>query len=161
MKHLLILLSICCLVSCKTQKNEISKHTNCPENGTCSFEKHENQSLIVQKDDIGGLYYQMEEIQGKNVFIFRYNRNKKENLIDGHYTEEILFEVDNSAFEKSFTNIEPEKSLFGVFCYCKGKAGYYLPENISISFDQKTEVITITIEELVENQVLRTFAFAK
>jgi len=152
MKYLLILFSVCCLGSCKIQKNEIVKHTDCPEKGTCSFEKHENKSLLIKKDDLGGLFYRMEEIQGKNVFLFRYNRNKNENLIDGHYTEEILFETDNSLFDKTFKLLKPEKALFGVFCYCKGKAGYYPTENTLISFDKETETITITIEQIIENQ---------
>jgi len=158
-KHLLILLSVCCLVSCKTtQKNKNTEQTNSSESsGRYSiFEKYKDKSLVIKKDDIGGLYYQTEEAVGKTIFLLGEEKNQNAGYMDGHYREEILFELDNSVFDRSFNDLKPEKVLFGVFCYCKGKAGYYSTESTLISFEKETKTITITIEQIIENQVLST-----
>jgi len=164
MKYLLILFSVCCLVSCKTtKKNKTSKQKNYPESSGVYdiFNEYKDETLVIKKDDIGKIYYQKEVSKGKTVFSFSQEQNKNPNYMDGHYTEEIIFELDNSVFDESFNDLKPEKALFGVFCYCKGKAGYYPTENTLISFDKETKTITITIEQIIENQVLSTIKLVK
>lgn len=153
MKHITILLFSLILFSCGTQKKISDK---CPENGICRFEKHKNTALIIKKDDIGSLYHQTQEHSGKTTFAYFYEQNKDEAYMDGHYIEEIRFELDDSVFNKSFKNLKPDKILFGVFCYCKGKAGYYEVKNASVSYDKKSEIITVTIDEIIENQILKS-----
>jgi len=164
MRYLLILCFVCFLVSCKTKKpNWPDGQSNCPENtGVYDlFNVYENETLVIKKDDIGKLYYQKEESEGKMVFAISQEQNKNPNYADGHYTEEIIFELDNSVFDESFENFTPKKILFGVFCYCKDKAGYYPTENTLISFDKETKTMTVTIEQIVENQILDTLRLVK
>jgi len=164
MKYLLILLSVCCLLSCKTtKKNKNTEQTNSSKNSGIYniFEKYKDKSLIIKKDDIGRLYYQTEDAEGKTTFLLREEQNQNTGYMDGHYTEEILFELENSVFDESFYDLKPEKALFGVFCYCKGKAGYYPTENTLISFDKEAKTITITVEQIIENQVLAEIQFVK
>jgi len=163
MKYLLILFSICCLVSCKTQNSKTPKQSNFAEIDSVYifWKEYKSRTLSIKKDDIGGLYYQMKEAEGKTTFLFRYEQNETPDYTDGHYSEEILFELEESVFYESFKDTKPDKTLFGVFCYCKGKAGYYPTEGILISFDKKTKIITITIDQLIENQILSTIKLTK
>ncbi len=154
MKNIVSVLFGLLLFSCGTQK-KVSESV-CPENGSCRFEKHKNTALIIKKDDIGSLYHQAEEHSGKTTFAYFYEQNKDEAYMDGHYIEEIRFELDDSVFDKSFKNLKPDKILFGVFCYCKGKAGYYEVKNVSVSYDKKSKTITATLDEVIENQVLKS-----
>ena len=159
MKHIPIIFFSLILFSCGTQK-KISESV-CPENGICSFEKHENKSLIIKRDGIGSVYHQMEDHKGRTVFVYRYEQNKNADYMDGHYIEEIIFELDDSVFNKSFKNLKPNKILFGVFCYCKGKAGYYSVENASVSYHKKTKKIEVVINEVIENQHIKSFVVQK
>ena len=133
----------------------------CSENGACRFEKHENTSLIIKKDDTGNIYHQKEERSGKTTFAYYYEQNKDGAYVDGHYIEEIIFELDNSVFNTSFKELKPDKILFGVFCYCKGKAGYYQVKNALVSYDKKSKLLTVTFDEIIENQILKSVEIRK
>ena len=156
MKHVTLLLFSLVLFSCITRKDTLRTIADCPENATCRFEKHKNTALIIKKDDIGSLYHQSEIRAGKTTFAYYYEQNKDQAHLDGHYIEEIRFEMDDAVFDKSFKNLKPTQILFGVFCYCKGKAGYYTVENALVSYDKKSETITLTLDPIIENQILKT-----
>lgn len=155
MRYFILLFSFV-LVSCSTQKMT-TLVPPCPEGVECPSEIHQGQRLVIKKDDTGQLYYKLEEDKDKTVFIYHYKQNMEESYIDGHYNEEIVFELDNSMLKKSFKDIKPTQSLFGVFCYCKGKAGYYPLENPSVSYDVKTKSLIFVLEHVVENQVVTIF----
>lgn len=156
MKQFTLLLFSLVLFSCVTQKDTIGTIADCPANATCRFEKHKNTALIIKKDDGGGLYHQAEIRAGKTTFTYYYEQNKDQAHLDGHYIEEVRFEMDNAVFNKSFKDLKPTQILFGVFCYCKGKAGYYTVENALVSYDKKSETITVTLDQIIENQILKT-----
>lgn len=156
MKHITALFFSLILFSCVTRKDTVGTISNCTENGICRFEKHKNTSLLIKKDDTGSIYHQAEIKSGKTTFVYYYEQNKDQAYIDGHYIEEIHFELDDSVFNKSFSNLKPDKILFGVFCYCKGKAGYYEVKNASVSYDKKSGIITVTLDEIIENQILKS-----
>ncbi len=146
------------LFSCSTQKNVTTSTQDCPEDGVCRFEQHHNKSLNIKKDDTGALYHQMENTFDKTVFQYFYQRNKDEAYMDGHYIEEVIFEIDSSSLNSDFHNQKPNKILFGVFCYCKGKAGYYEVEKALISFDKKHKKISVQINgDIIDNQILNSF----
>lgn len=154
MRYIVILLGFV-FFSCGTHKIN-SPVFKCPPIGVCSYEKHENKSLIIKRDDIGALYYQTEDYSGKTVFVYRYEQNVDKSYIDGHYIEEIIFEINNEVLKGDFKDLKPDKILFGVFCYCKGKAGHYVVENSSVSYQKKTNTIIISINQILENQILNT-----
>lgn len=146
------------LFSCSSKKEMVNSKQDCPENGVCRFEQHQNKSLIIRKDDTGAIYHQMKDDVEKTVFHYFYERNKDETYLDGHYTEEIIFEIDTASLESSFENQKPDQILFGVFCYCKGKAGYYAVRNGTVSFDKKHKKISVLINgDIIDNQILNTF----
>ncbi|MFA5556550.1 MAG: hypothetical protein WCY06_09015 [Flavobacteriaceae bacterium] len=159
MKYVVIFFSFV-LFSCGTQKQVSESTFKCPESGECKYEKHENKSLIIKKDDTGGRYYQMEDHQEKTVFVYRYEKNTDKAYLDGHYIEEIIFEINNEVLEDDFTSLKPDKILFGVFCYCKGKAGYYKVENPSVTYQKKSKKITVSVNQIIEEQIFTTVEFS-
>lgn len=155
MRYFIAILSFI-LVSCGVQK-ATTLVPPCPDDVECPTEIHQGKALVIKKDDTGQMYYNLEDDKDKTVFIYHYKQNMEESYIDGHYNEEIVFELDNSMLKKSFKDIKPTQSLFGVFCYCKGKAGYYPLENPSVSYDVKTKSLIFVLEQVVENQVVTIF----
>src|SRR5690554_859746 len=112
MKYIQSILFALVLFSCATQKDTPKTISECPESGICRYEKHQNTALIIAKDDIGSLYHQSEIHAGKTTFVYYYEQNKDEAYIDGHYIEEIRFEMDNVVFDTSFKNLKPNQILF-------------------------------------------------
>ncbi|MFA7445460.1 MAG: hypothetical protein WCY89_05895 [Flavobacteriaceae bacterium] len=156
MKPTVLLFFSILLFSCASKKETASKSNNCPSDGVCAAEILKNKSLHIINDKSTGAYHQFKENTATSVIIFKYDRNKDENLQDGHYQEEIIFEISNKMMEADFKDFTPEKKLFGVHCYCKGKAGYYPVENITVSYDKTTKGLSININEIVEGQVVKT-----
>lgn len=163
MKNKLIIAVIIGLVafSCSTiPKKTTTLAQACPEGGVCRFEQLPAKSLNIKKDDTAAFYYQIENSTGKTVFQYFYERNKEEAYLDGHYIEEVVFEIDSSALSADFDNQKPNHILFGVFCYCKGKAGYYQVEEALVSFDKKHKKISVQINgDIIGNQILNAFEF--
>lgn len=149
------------LLSCSTkvvpeQKDSPIKTTtlelSCPENIDCSFEILKNKSMDIKTDETGALYYEMVDNPEKVVYSYQYKQKNDNNLQDAFYREEIVFEMDKNHSDFSFSNdeLQTKNMLFGVFCYCKGKAGYYKVKKGSIS--KKDKILHIEIPEIVEGQ---------
>lgn len=119
--------------------DSISKtESNCPPDGTCKIEVLKNKSLVVKKDDIGAIYYQLIDDVTKNVIHYEYNQTSDENLEDGGLREEILFEVDQNSSELQLSSmaLQQTKMLYGRHCYCKGGAGYFKVENGTLTISK-------------------------
>lgn len=138
MKHISILIiSLPLFLFCSNKKaiahkkeaiNIVSKQSNCPNDGKCTVEIFKNKSLEVLKDDIGAIYYKMLDAKNSSIIKYTYKRNPpNENLQDGNYSEEVIFEINNADDKIDLTdlNLQNTKMLFGRFCYCKGQAGYF------------------------------------
>lgn len=126
---------------------------NCPNNGDCKFEILQNKSLEIETDGIGKIYYKLNESTSKDVYRYNYSEKIKDTLLqDAGYNEEIIFEIEKEKREFSFANqeLQSTKMLFGVFCYCKGKAGYYEVKEGNLK-KVKNE-LSITIPAIVDNQ---------
>lgn len=142
MKYLIILSLFFYPLSCKTSQNSVMNKeitiskTQCPENGTCTFEALKNKSLKVLKDDLGSTYPEISE--GKYVLLkFEYSKNKIPNTADSSYRELIYIELNPNdlVVELKDTQLKNVKLLFARLCYCKGQTGYYniSKGNLSIS----------------------------
>ena len=114
--------------SCSSTKNQSSTLKNetaikikneCPENVDCNFEILQNSSLNVITDGIGMLYYQVEENPNKVVFKYQYKLKTDENLQDGGYLEEVLFEMDESYNDFKKVNIDPAVAKVSIEQYNK------------------------------------------
>jgi hypothetical protein len=135
MKKSIILLFSITLLSCNCKKSttSMSKYTTatiespCPKDGDCTIEVLENKVLNIKKDDLGGIYYTIDEDFNHKVIKYSYNRKVKGDIQDAIYRENIIFELANESKEKIYENekLQDVKMLFGRFCYCKGAAGNF------------------------------------
>ncbi|WP_296143114.1 hypothetical protein [uncultured Flavobacterium sp.] len=126
---------------------------NCPDNGDCKFEILQNKGLEIQTDGIGKIYYKLNESTNKDVYRYNYSEKTKDTLLqDAGYNEEIIFEIEKGKKEFSYVNqeLQSTKMLFGVFCYCKGKAGYYDVKEGTLK--KVKNQLSITIPAIVNNQ---------
>jgi len=160
MKKLALVSLALVLLNCSGQKNRIETTIYdykltcpCPAEGTCTIEVLKNESLIIKTDDIGKLYYETEGKAGKQVIKYNYTKTTDPALQDAGYSEEIVLETD-----ADFTFSDKSKILFGVYCYCKGKAGYYKADNAIVSTSQK--LLTVTIPEIIDGQKIKSFSIA-
>ncbi|MBC8883807.1 hypothetical protein H9X57_11980 [Flavobacterium piscinae] len=106
----------------------MSKITSeCPKDGACEVEILKNKQLLLLHDDLGGMYYDIKDHDGTTVIHFQYNKTTEANLQDGHYREDILFEVKNSDKSLNLTDSELQQTnlIFGRHCFCKGQTGYF------------------------------------
>src|SRR5690606_15812383 len=101
--------------SCTSKKETASKQENsCPLDGVCSIIVSKNKSLKIINDSATGMYYQLQDSDKTSVITYKYDRNKDESLQDGHYQEEIIFEISNKMLETDFKYFNPEERIFGV-----------------------------------------------
>lgn len=144
----IVLFFIFITISCTSQKNKLTKNkvvtvksdldlvkttpnkkqlNNCPADGICTIEILKNKSLVIKTDDIGAIYYQMEDNNTTSVIVYSYNKKTEAGLQDASYKEEIIFEISNSETKILLSNndLQKTKMLFGRHCYCKGQAGYF------------------------------------
>ena len=99
----LFLIIVPFLFSCHSKKTAVDNlaatsniEALCPKEGECTTTIIKNKSLRIKKDDTGQLYYQTEDNLSTSVVHFEYNKKAPEELQDGNYREEILFEIKNS-----------------------------------------------------------------
>lgn len=153
---MMILAISCC--STKTTQAMMSstdkvKIEDCPEDGECSFEILQNKGLSIKNNTIGEMYYETEDNPEKVVFLYKFKRKiEDKTLQDAGYREEIAFEMDKNYSDFSLTgkDLQRTKMIFGVFCYCKGKAGYYRIREGNIT--KKGSQLLIDIAPVVDDQ---------
>lgn len=152
MRKIGILLSLL-LLSCATQKQsdiiDVPIQKECPLDGLCTLSVFNNKQLILLKDDLGGLYYDIKENKGTTVIHYQYTKATQANLQDGHYREDIIFEIKKSDVSLNLNDAELQhtKLIFGRHCFCKGQTGYFqinkgnlqLHQHSSLAFDLEFE----------------------
>lgn len=160
-KSILLSVALLSILSCCNSKKAVSENskglnsailTTCPENVECSLEVLQNKSLIVKHDDIGAIYYELAEDHEKTVYLYTYKLKTDKQYQDAGYREEIIFEINNATTDFTLTdkNLQTTKMLFGVWCYCKGKAGNY--KITKGSFSKKDKEIAINFPSVVADQ---------
>jgi hypothetical protein len=164
MKMLLILSIFLILSSCKCKKDtttqvvnmdsiqtttiQNSLRTTCLDDGKCTVEIFRNQSLDIKTDDLGSIYYNKSDNPDTSVILYRYDRNIPKGLQDANYSEQIVFEINNSDQKLTLSNedLQKTKMLFGRFCYCKGAAGNYKIEQGNLVLSQKNNEVTFDLD---------------
>lgn len=159
-KALFLLLIMVSFASCKcktaaleqTENHTITMVNNCYPNAKCSVDVFKDSALVIEKDDIGKLFYTLVSKRGSTVYQYQMTENKDEKYMDGGYREEIIFELPSNFKNGTISGKEilETKALFGVFCYCKGKAGYYSIQEGSIT--KNGNEITVETPAVVEGQ---------
>lgn len=158
-KIFLLLLLIAFVSSCKSKQNTAEsqkiKETNCPENNTCSTKLLKESTMVIVQDGTNKPFYTIAEQEGTTVYHYTRSEKKDERYQDGGYSEEIIFELPSNFKDGEISGAALLKTnaLFGVFCYCKGKAGYYKISEGKIS--KKGNTFTIEIPEIVEGQRIK------
>ena len=158
-----IFLSVLFLIalSCNTSKKAVAQDgktskaqilTACPENVDCTLEVFQNKSMVVKTDGIGGVYYELEDDAEKTVYLYTYKLKTDKQYQDAGYREEIIFETDSATADFALTDkdLQNTKILFGVWCYCKGKAGNY--KVTKGNFSKKGKEVSINFPAIVDDQ---------
>ena len=172
MKKILILyltavLTFGCTISkiaVKEPLKEIETTSICPEDGTCTSKIYRNQQLHIQVDETGALYYRLTDNKNTSVISYEYKKHTDSTLVDNHYSETILIEIDNNSKELNLKdkNLQNVKMLFDKQCFCRGQAGVYKITNGHLVFTKENELNTIQLEFEIQNssQILKTIDFS-
>lgn len=150
MKHLALFLIGILFTGCGAQKHTGDK-SDCPAGGTCTLEIIENKSLEIKENVTGKLYYTVKDLPGTNVAVYKFTRNLPGEYQDNFYTEEIVLEFTGKSI--SLSTVNKNSLLFGVGCYCKGKAGHYPFDSSAIM--NINDGITISLPQIIDNQQLQ------
>lgn len=148
MKYLGFLLLIF-ISGCSTPKYAIAKEES-NEGGNYTLEILNNKSIAIKDDSTGKVYYSLNDTPGTNVSIYKYTRAKTGDYQDNFYNEEVVFEFTGKKISPE--TINKSTMLFGVHCYCKGKAGYYKINNPVIK--QEGNNIAVDIPSVIDNQTI-------
>lgn len=146
MKKIIVLFLFGLLFSCNAQKNVSTAmptlSSECPSDGTCEVEILKNKQLILHYDDLGGMYYDIKDQEGTMVIHYQYNKTTQANLQDGHYREDIIFEIKNSDKSLDLTDFELQqvKLIFGRHCFCKGQTGYFKIDKGNLQLSAKSAI---------------------
>lgn len=132
------------LTFCSTKKSTLKNNpmvieNSCPDDGICTVEIVRNKRIEIKTDDLGSIYYHIIESPETSVIIYQYNLTVAKDLQDGHYREEIIFEIKNTVKKLHLQGegLQQTKMLFGRFCFCKGQTGYYKVEDGLLTLHQK------------------------
>lgn len=166
-KFFFTFLIISSIIGCKCKKTAVDnmqKHTtiimnDCLADAKCTFETYKDSALLIEIDEATQKpYYTINPQKGTTVYRYEMSENVDPQYMDGGYREEIIFQLPSDFKEgiikgKDLLNT---KALFGVFCYCKGKAGYYTIEEGTITKTKKS--IHVEIPALVEGQKVKVIS---
>lgn len=148
------------LIACASKKDSVSLEERkaviqsyCPENGECKIEILQNKSLDIKTDGTGMPYYTLEDAVGKVVVRYTYDFIVPKDVEDAGYTETIIFETDKEFSNLNKANPKDLKMLFGVQCFCRGKAGFYRVEKGLVDYSDKQLIIKL-YDSIVDEQRL-------
>ncbi|MDR6966770.1 hypothetical protein J2X31_000768 [Flavobacterium arsenatis] len=164
MKKIVVLSLISFLIfscNCKKKATEENKNmkaqllNSCPENFECTLEVFPNKTMNVKTGDVSGTYFELEDFNGTTVYHYTYNQKTNKLYQDAGYREEIIFELasDVSDLKLSDEELQKAKMIFGVWCYCKGKAGNY--KVAKGNFSKKGNEISIDFPAVVDDQKVK------
>jgi hypothetical protein len=92
---------------------------------------HYDSAIKMLTDPIGMMYYELIPKTGNNVVTYRYEENLAEDIMDGHYIEEVILEFPKNIKSGIWKNeqLTTFNALFGRQCFCRGEAGNFFIEN--------------------------------
>jgi hypothetical protein len=140
------------LVGCKTNQKITEKDviflpgSNCPDDGTCSFEVLKDAGLEIKSDEFGNLY--PEIISGNKLVVkYEYKRKEVENTMDSSYSEFIYFELENleDHFYLKDLELQKVKLLYGRICFCRNATGYYKITEGALLIDNYNQKLQIKL----------------
>jgi hypothetical protein len=147
------------LWSCNCKKNAVPEKNSkaamlasCPDGFDCRLEVLLNKSMVVKTDGTGATYFELENQNGKTVYRYEIKQKQDQQYMDANYREEIIFELPSTTADLTLsdTELQQAKMIFGVWCYCKGKAGNY--KITTGDFSKKGNEIHINFPAVVAEQ---------
>lgn len=122
--------------------------TACPEDGTCTLELLKNKQIVVVKDGIGTMSYELQDSPTTSVIYYQYKRNTDPNLQDANHREEIVFEIENASSTLDLTNsgLQQVKMLYGRHCFCRGQAGYFRVVEGALHLDNSNGALSFVLD---------------
>jgi hypothetical protein len=130
MTQKLISLSLIMMLSwgCKSKKMDSPVSEALETNTNTMMTLHDNTALELKIDYIGSLYYELVPNEEYIVVSYRYEENMPEDIMDGHYIEEIYFQIAKPIVPMTVSNtlLADHKALFNRQCFCRGEAGTFL-----------------------------------
>lgn len=155
MKKILILTLVAvftfgCANSKKANKEQTKEKviaSICPEKGVCTPKIFKNQQLQINIDETGALYYRLSENKNTSVISYEYKKHADCSLVDNHYSETILLEIDNNTTQLDLKdkNLQNVKMLFDKQCFCRGQAGVHKIINGHLIFTRENELNNIQL----------------
>lgn len=159
-KIILLSLITFLMLSCNCKKSVSLENKNmkaqiisaCPEDHECGLEVLPNKTMSVKTGDVSGTYFELEDFNGTTVYHYTYNQKTDKQYQDAGYREEIIFELPSDVTDLKLSDEELQKAkmIFGVWCYCKGKAGNY--KITKGNFSKKGKDINIDFPAVVQDQ---------
>lgn len=146
MKFIYLAFFVFLFLGCKAQNKAVvveknyASEANCPTDGNCSFQVLNRRIINNVEGSLGEFY--VEIIEGNMLVLkFEYRRNEIANTVDGHYIEQVFFQLDKNNLHLDIKDSELEKvnAVFSRFCYCKGQTGYYHIKNGMFSLKKTLE----------------------
>lgn len=116
------------LCGCKSKKTDSPLSEAIETNTNTMMTLHDNTALELKIDYIGSLYYELVPNEEFMVVSYRYEENMPEDIMDGHYIEEIYFQIAKPIAPLTLSNtlLADSKALFNRQCFCRGEAGTFL-----------------------------------
>lgn len=138
------------LASCASKNNINQSISGCLDDGKCSITVSPNQQISTEKTNRNELTINPENSSEKSIYTFEYNREVDPKYVDGHYKEQLIFELPQNLEKLELSNHELKeiKLIFGRFCYCKGFTGYYWVTNGTFKLDGNKITIAFKIQEV-------------
>ncbi len=125
-----IILAILVSVSC-VSKNKVTDDNqtrqDCPEDGNCFLEIIPNAKLIIQKDEYGNTFPELQNSEKDLILKFEYRKKVHPKIADGNYKEIIYIQLNKEVNQLSLNNMSLKKAnvTYGRLCNCRGTTGFY------------------------------------
>ncbi|WAC00950.1 hypothetical protein N7U66_12110 [Lacinutrix neustonica] len=165
MKSIMYNLVLLIVLSCNSQKtvkedarlDKTSINSQCPENGSCTFEVLKNKTFFIN-EKFGNTYPEISE-GTKTILKFEYVRNAIPDTQDSSYRELIYVEIDANTEGLKLEDMDllKAKVSFGRLCFCRDQTGYYAVKEGRLSIsknDDKTYSFKLTFNVSEVPQVI-------
>jgi hypothetical protein len=149
MKKLISLaLIILLLWGCKSKKTDFPVSEAEGAKTKTMMTIHDNTALDLKIDDIGSLYYELVPNETSMVVSYRYEENMPKDIMDGHYIEEIYFQISKPIVPSTLSNtlLTNHKALFDRQCFCRGEAGTSLIMKGNLSIEEHKNNFTFNFD---------------
>ena len=128
--------------------------TPCSTVGSCKWSYYENKALVVKKDDIGKVYYNMVEDKTKSVVHFIFKKENASGLADGNYSEEMVFEMANDCKELVLADemLHKIKLLLGKHSFKREEVGIHWVEQGLLKIKNEKDKLTVEMDVKIPKQ---------